>query len=175
MRINIVFTIIIFFTISAINAQSNFMLQRMADDDQNSRIGGITDWDLLRKQDSIRRIKVLEMMRDNKLNTAKDYYNAGIIFHHGNDTISSEMVVTCFKRAFYKDSTLNRWWYAAAVDRNLMRKGKPQIYGTQHITVKDTSGKAVTRLYDLDTTKITDEERSLHFVPSLAELKKELK
>ncbi|MCD8539290.1 MAG: hypothetical protein LRY55_05640 [Leadbetterella sp.] len=65
------------------------------------------------------------------------------------------------------DSTLNRWWYAAAVDRDLMWRKKPQIYGTQFIG--DKSGKL--RRYDIDTTQVTDAERAYYRVESLKEQK----
>lgn len=63
------------------------------------------------------------------------------------------------------DSTLNRWWYAAAVDRDLMRREEPQIYGTQNIVL--ASGKP--KRYKLDSTQVTDKERKYHYVPMLAE------
>ena len=118
-------------------AQTNPELQKMADADQQDRFSG-ENWDTVMKNDSIRLAKATKLFKEGELNTAKDYYNAGIIFQHGNDTIASKMAVESFKTAIEMDSTLNRWWYAAAVDRDLMRRGEPQIYGTQYIVDEKT-------------------------------------
>lgn len=65
------------------------------------------------------------------------------------------------------DSTLNRWWYAAAVDRDLMRRGEPQIYGTQFVKNKTTNN--VWKRYKIDTTIISDKQRKYYKVGTLAE------
>jgi len=57
------------------------------------------------------------------------------------------------------------WLKAAAWDRYQMRLGLPQWYGTQF--VRDPGEPW--RLYDVDTTAVTDEERAAHGVPTLAE------
>jgi hypothetical protein len=50
----------------------------------------------------------------------------------------------------------------------LLRKKKPQWYGTQY--VQDSTGKSV--LYTVDETAVTDAERIEMAVPTLAEAKK---
>lgn len=167
-----IFKLIFLLTIFIVNlarAQDNKELQKMADDDQQARMSPDTDWNLLNKRDSIRRVRVDELFEENKVKTAKDYLNAGIIFQHGNDTIASRKAVECFGKAIELDSTLNRWWYAAAVDRNLMRRGKPQIYGTQFIKNQTTNHKW--KRYEIDTTKVTDKERAYYRVETLAQQK----
>ena len=145
----------------------NTELQQIADADQQARNASDIDWKMLNKQDSLRRVRVHELIAQGKVNTAKDYFNAGIVFQHGNDTISSTLAVKNFKMALDLDENLNRWWYAAAVDRDLMRKKKPQIYGTQFIQDATTNGKW--KRYSIDTSKITDEERRYYSVETLAE------
>jgi len=139
----------------------------MAKEDQDSRMSGNINWLKLNEQDSLRRVRVFKLIDENKLKTAKDHYNAGIIFQHGNDTLASKMAVNSFKKAIDKDSTLNRWWYAAAVDRDLMRRGEPQIYGTQYVSNHSTNGKF--KRYQIDTTQVTDKERKYYRVETLAE------
>lgn len=56
---------------------------------------------------------------------------------------------------------------AAAIDRDLMRRGKPQIYGTQYIKNNTTNGQFVR--YQIDSTKISDKERKEYNVETLAE------
>ncbi|PRX51508.1 tetratricopeptide repeat protein [Salegentibacter salegens] len=152
-----------FFVFNSLNAQHNEELQEMANADQEERLSG-TDWKIINANDSIRLAKATQWFENGNLSTAKDYFNAGIIFQHGRDTMASGRAVESFKKAIALDSTLNRWWYAAAVDRDLMRRGEPQIYGTQHVV---ENGKP--KKYKMDTTKVTDTERSYYRVPSLAQ------
>ncbi|MBC8645170.1 tetratricopeptide repeat protein [Flavobacterium lindanitolerans] len=153
--------------IKAFSQTDNVELQKMADDDQNSRMKSDINWMILNKEDSLRRVRVFELLKENKVQTAKDYFNSGVVFQHGNDTIASGMAVKTFKKALELDPSLNRWWYAAAVDRDLMRKGEPQIYGTQFTKNKSTNGKWVR--YKIDPTKVTDEERQYYAVETLAQ------
>src|SRR5690606_29177696 len=134
---------------------------------QQARMGQQIDWTELNKQDSLRRARATELLDAGLVKTAKDFYNTGIIFQHGNDTVASGIAVDCFKKAIEMDSTLNRWWYAAAVDRDLMRKGEPQIYGTQIINDSSTNGKW--KRYTLNPDAVTDEERKYYGVETLAE------
>lgn len=148
-------------------AQHNEELQEMADQDQQSRFSGNIDWEKLNWEDSLRRERVLVLMKSDSLITGKDYFNAGIIFQHGTDSIASSLAVASFGKAIKMDSTLNKWWYAAAVDRDLMRKGEPQIYGTQYIQNESTEGKL--KQYLIDTTQVTDEDRTHYGVETLAQ------
>lgn len=156
-------TLLVAFTHS-LTAQNNPELQRMADEDQSSRASTQIDWNILSREDSLRRVRVFELIKENRLATAQDHLNAGIIFQHGNDTIASSMAVKSFEKALQLDPNLNRWWYAAAVDRHLMRKGQPQIYGTQFIKNNDKWKR-----YEIDTAKITDEQRKYYHVETLKE------
>ncbi len=144
----------------------NVELQRMTDQDQDQRKNrtdsGVNIW----IEDSIRRVQLKQLIREGKVITAKDHYNAALIFQHGTDTIDSGNAVAFMKKAIELDSKMDRWLLAAAIDRDLMRKGKPQIYGTQYVRSKDESGW---RLYDLDTTAVTDDERMLYRVGTLAQ------
>lgn len=160
--------ILVFLSLKAFSQTDNSELQKMADDDQNARKGPKIDWTVLNKEDSLRRVRVFELLKENKVKTAKDYLNSGIVFQHGNDTIASSMAVKTFKKALELDSTLNRWWYAAAVDRDLMQRKQPQIYGTQFIK---TSANGKWELYQMDATKVTDAERKYYRVEAVAQLK----
>ncbi len=149
------------------SGQDNKELQEMADNDQQARFASNIDWKVLNKEDSLRQIKVDEFFKENKIKTAKDFYNAGIIFQHGKDTVASKKAVEYFGKAIEMDSTLNRWWYAAAVDRDLMRREEPQIYGTQFVKNKTTNN--LWKRYEIDITIITDKQRKYYKVGTLAE------
>ena len=148
-------------------AQHNQELQEMADQDQQSRFSGTIDWVKLNMEDSLRRIRVLELMEAGSLKTGTDYFNAGIVFQHGTDSVASSLAVKCFEKAIAMDSTLNKWWYAAAVDRDLMRRGEPQIYGTQFVQNAATGGKL--QRYKIDSTQVSDEDRIYYGVETLAQ------
>lgn len=153
----------------ALAQTNNSELQKMYEADQNSRAQNNISWEQLNKEDKERENRVYELINEGKIITAKDYYNSAMIFQHGNDTIASSMAVKHMKKAIELDPGIDKWLLAAAIDRDLMRRKKPQIYGTQFIKNESTNGRFV--LYEMDTTKISDEERREHNVETLAELK----
>lgn len=161
-----------FLTLLSLNAFSqskdNVELQQMYNEDQSARQSGKIDWKILSKQDSLRERKVYEFIKDGKIVTGKDYYNSAMIFQHGRDTTASAMAVKQMKKAIELDPTINKWLLAAAIDRDLMRRNKPQIYGTQYIKMGEN---AKFELYKIDTTQVTDEQRKYYNVETLAEQK----
>lgn len=166
----ILVSLLLAFTV--VGAQNNPELQKIADQDQEARMSSEPlNWKTLRKEDSLRRVKVIELLKNKEIKTGVDYLNAGIVFQHGTDSVASKMAVKFFKKAIELDSTVNKWWYAAAVDRDLMRRGEPQIYGTQYTVIKDDLGNPTPIQYEIDTTQISDKERKYYGVPSLAEQK----
>jgi tetratricopeptide (TPR) repeat protein len=170
MKINSAIIFSLFISSFTVYAQpsDNVELQKMYDEDQRSRSQPNIDWMLLSRQDSLREVRVHEMIKEGKIVTAKDYYNSAMIFQHGRDTIASAMAVKQMKKAIEIDSTINKWLLAAAIDRDLMRRGKPQIYGTQYVK---ESMDATWKRYTIDSTKITDEDRRYYGVETLAEQK----
>lgn len=128
---------------------------------------GKIDWELVLPRDSIRLVKVLTMVENGELYTSKDFYRAGTIFQHGYDTLASGLAVKMLQKAINIDSTLNKWLLAAAIDRDLQRRGKPQIFGIQF--TKNLNGRWV--LYDIDTTVIDDSTRRKYGVSTLSELR----
>jgi len=149
--------------------QDNIELQEMYNADQRSRKIEKIDWSILNKEDEERRVKVFEMIKRGEIVTAKDYYNSAMIFQHGNDTIASSMAVKHMKKAVELDPTIDKWLLAAAIDRDLMRKNEPQIFGTQFIKNNETNGKFIR--YKIDTTKVSDEERIKYNVETLKQQK----
>jgi hypothetical protein len=151
--------------------EHNPELQTMHDEDQADRRpeSGEIDWDVVLVRDSIRLSKAYEIVESNKISTSVDYYNLAIIFQHGYDTVASGMAVQMMEKAIELDSTINKWLLAAAIDRDLQRRGKPQIFGIQFS--KNENG--TWELYEIDTTKVSDAKRKEYGVASLAELKAE--
>jgi tetratricopeptide (TPR) repeat protein len=140
----------------------------MYNEDQGSRMVTKVDWVVLAKQDSLRVVRVYELIKEGKIITGKDYYYSAMIFQHGRDTLASNMAVNQMRKAIELDSTINKWLLAAAIDRDLLRRNKPQIYGTQYVKMGQN---AKWERYQIDTTQVTDIERKYYGVETLREQK----
>ncbi|MEM9053070.1 MAG: tetratricopeptide repeat protein [Bacteroidota bacterium] len=150
----------------------NQELVKIYSEDQSDRQAGNLDWSVISKRDDERKSRVLELLDSNLVITSNDYANAAMIFQHGGDTTASGMAVRLMRKAVELDSTRNKWLLAAAIDRDLMRRGEPQIYGTQYTKQAQDDPWEI---YNLDSTKISDEERKEFGVETLAEQKEWLK
>ncbi|MFT3936267.1 MAG: hypothetical protein QM726_21740 [Chitinophagaceae bacterium] len=147
-------------------SQNNEELQKMYNEDQNARSVKNINWAVVGKEDSARRKRVYELINAGKVITGIDYFNTAMIFQHGRDSVDYAMAVKQMKKAIELDSTVNRWLLAAAIDRELMSRNKPQIYGTQYM-MKMPDGKW--QRYAIDSTVITDSVRKYYGVETLPE------
>lgn len=139
--------------------------------DQANRQTQPIDWNIVSKRDSLREVRIYELLDSNKVRTSLDYHNAAMIFQHGRDSVAYGMAVKLMKKSIELDSTANKWLLAAAIDRYLLSKGEPQIYGTQYWKMKDQPWE----LREIDTTMITDAERIEYGVETLAQQKEKVK
>lgn len=139
--------------------------------DQADRKAENIDWNIVSEKDSLREVRVYELLDSNKVLTSADYNNAAIVFQHGKDSIAYGMAVKLMRKSIELDSTRNKWLLAAAIDRDLLSRNKPQIYGTQYWKKKDQPFE----LREIDTTKITDAERIEYGVETLAQQKEKVK
>ncbi len=151
--------------------EDNPELQQMFDADQEDRESHKLDSKGINYNDSIREARVYELLDSNKVRTAKDYTNAALIFHHGEDSIAYSMAVQLMKKSLELDSTGNKWYLAVLTDRYLLSINKPQIYGTHY---KRLGNNHVVR-EEMDSTIITDAERTEYGVETLAEQREKLK
>lgn len=134
--------------------------------DQEDRQKHPIDWDIVSKRDSIRELRVYQLLESNKVKTSRDYQNAAMIFQHGGDSIAYGMAVKLMRKSIELDSTVNKWLLAAAIDRYLLSKNEPQIYGTQYLKNGENEPW---RLGKIDTTKISDKERIEYGVETIAQ------
>lgn len=150
-------------------AQNNYDLTQLFQADQDARRSNAveTDWKRVNAEDAERRQAVLAILEDGDVRTALDYYNAAMIFQHGEsvDDIRLAHSFASISAALDDSSEAARWLEAATWDRLMLKLGRPQWYGTQF--VRDDQGKWV--LYTVDTSAVTDEQRAALSVPSLAE------
>ncbi len=150
---------------------SNQELKAIYKADQEDRQTADIDWDIVSKRDEERQKRVYELLDSNKVVTSEDYANAAMVFQHGGDTIASGMAVKMMQKAVDLDSTRDKWLLAAAIDRDLVGRNKPQIFGTQFLKMgRDNPWE----MPELDTTKITDKQRIEYGVETLAEQKVKL-
>lgn len=149
----------------------NAEMKGMYDADQSARRALEVNWDQLHKDDSARQIRTRQLLDSGKLTTGQDYYNAVMIFQHGEDTVASGLSVRLMKKALDLDPTLERWLLAAAIDRDLMRRGSMQIYGTQFVK---RAQDAPWERYPLDSNQVSDRDRQYYHVETLAQQQEKL-
>lgn len=151
--------------------KDNEELKAMYKADQGDRMVPDIDWSVVSKRDEERRERVYELLDSKLVQTSDDYANAAMIFQHGRDTIDYGMAVKLMRKAIELNPERDKWLLAAAIDRELMEKGKPQIYGTQFMK---KGMDAPWEHYELDPTQVTDEERKEYGVETLAQQKMKL-
>ena len=117
-------------------------------------------------------MRIYQLLDSNKVRTSKDYHNAAMIFQHGGDSTAYGMAVKLMHKSIELDSTANKWLLAAAIDRYLLSKDEPQIYGTQY---QKFGQDEPWQLGKMDTTKISDEERIEYGVETLAQQREKVK
>lgn len=149
----------------------NTELIKIYQNDQNDRMTDNINWIEVNKRDSLRRVRVHQLLDSGKVNTGMDFKNAAMVFQHGNDSADYGLAVRLMEKAIKKDATINKWLFAAATDRYLLSKGEPQIYGTQYQKMGDEPWKRG----EIDTTKISDAERIEYGVETLAQQREKVK
>jgi tetratricopeptide (TPR) repeat protein len=140
--------------------------------DQNDRRAENIDWEVVSRNDSLREVRIYQLLDSNKVKTSLDYHNAAMIFQHGRDSVAYGMAVKLMQKSVDLDSNANKWLLAAATDRYLLSIGKPQIYGTQYQKFGEDEPWV---LGNMDTTQISDEVREEFGVETLAEQRERVK
>ena len=139
--------------------------------DQADRLTDNIDWEIVSKKDSLREVRIYQLLDSNIVQTSLDYHNAAMIFQHGGDSTAYGMAVKLMRKSIELDSTANKWLLAAAIDRYLLSIDEPQIYGTQY----QKFGSEPWQLGKMDTTKISDAERIEYGVETLAQQREKVK
>jgi len=151
--------------------ENNPELSEIYNNDQADRKTNSINWDEVSKRDSLRRVRVRQLLDSNLVRTSMDFQNAAMVFQHGRDTTDYGMAVKLMKKSIELDPTADKWLLAAATDRYLLSKEKLQIYGTQYNKMGDGPWK----LADMDSTQVTDEERIEFGVRTLAQQREQVK
>lgn len=141
-------------------------LQAIVDADQADRLGGawLKDAEAVMARDRARRDRVLALLRGGRLGSARDYFNAALVFQHSDGDVPLAYALATVSHYLDPGHKAPPSLMAAAWDRMLMRRVQPQWYGTQYQT--DERG---TFLFPVAEGAVTDQERAAMSVPSLAE------
>ncbi len=121
------------------------------------------EYKAMRARDRQRRQRVMEIVSQEELSSAEDFYHAAWIMNHGDTPEDAENAYRLALRSSELGYRPARWLTAASYDRWQMYQGKPQKYGTNYIY----DGRQ-DRLWDIDPST-TDEERQAWDVPPLTE------
>ncbi|MBE1162516.1 hypothetical protein [Dyella acidiphila] len=156
-------------------ASSDHTLARLAAADQADREAGTNkiDWSVVGKRDAARREQVTQLLNSGEVRTAEDYFDAALIFQHG-DTMQDAQLALALATVAARIDPANRdarVLAADAWDRVMTRAGKPQWYGTQYVRSK-TTGKW--ELYPTEPDVITEAQRREIGLPTLEEDKAHL-
>lgn len=132
---------------------SNATLRALKEQDQEERTSGRFATDPVNGyvRDEERRLAVKEMLRVGSVKTAEDFFNAGLIFQHG-DTVEDYRTAHAFANMALLLEPGNKgaqWLSAASLDRLLIHLGKLQWFGThqslpvEEIYLNDTDRTAL--------------------------------
>jgi len=143
----------------------NRELYRLYQADQADRTDDQKDWPGVARRDAERRKRVKEIVASNGARVSDDYFHAAMIFQHGDDVADYQTAhdLALKAAALVPTHPKARWLAAAAKDRELMKLGQPQKYGTQ-FRIENEQWV----LYVVDPS-VTDEERAKWNVPPLAQ------
>ena len=144
--------------------KENARLTELAAADQLDRK---QDNPMISKNDVDRLTEVREIVESDKLYTSQDYYNAALIYQHGNSSEDFQTANELAQKAVEIDPENQEAnvMIAQSMDRYLLSIGKPQVYGTQR-TLLGT----LEYLRPIDTLAVTDAERKALGVHSIQKL-----
>lgn len=153
----------------------NEELKAMFEADQGERLteDGKINWAVVAKNDTQRQARVLELESAGLIRTGNDHFHAAMIFQHGSTPEDYERAHEHAKKGVELGSShpVAKWLIAATWDRWQMSRKLPQWYGTQYVR---TLPDGPLRLYTIDETAVTDDDRRALGVPTLAEAKQRL-
>lgn len=152
-------------TTTAAPQPDNAALKVLYQADLADRKGDQVDWPALTRRDAERRQQVKAMLADGGIRTARDYYWAAWMFHHGQsaDDHALAFALATISRNLAPEHPAPKWLSAAAFDRYLVSHIMPQWYGTQSKTYSD--GRA--ELDPVDPKAVSEEQRVALGVPRL--------
>ncbi len=148
---------------------SNSEMTALFKADQAARTGpGEIDWEVVAREDAVRRARTKALLDSGALNSGDDYWHAAFVFQHGGDADSYLLAHTLATVAIARGRPDATWIAAASLDRYLQEIGQKQIYGTQYSL--PAGGEATQEPYD--RALVSDALRKALGVPGQAEQEK---
>jgi hypothetical protein len=137
---------------------------------RDRRLAKLSPTELL-SRDAARKSEVRALLKYKHatLSAAEEYY-AAWIFHHGSTQVDAAMAKRLALQSFKRGYTKAGWLYAASTDRLLMRRKKPQKFGTQFFK-KDS--RSPWKLYKTEPGT-SEAERNKYGVQSLEKQLKDI-
>jgi hypothetical protein len=156
---------------------NNKKIALMYGEDQNARLSGNPDWTKLEKEDSIRRIQIMELIESNQIKSPHDYYKTAMIMHHSTDPEDSKIAheLALMSLVFEEKHQMAPWLAAATKDRYLLNSGKKQWFGTQGLQFLTQNSKLGLDPAKIDTAAVANELRTRWNVPSIEKIREYLK
>jgi hypothetical protein len=149
----------------------NSELTQMYDQDQSERMdvhgSDVKAWAIISAHDKVHRDRVLELMHQDKLETAEDYFHAALIMQHGDEPSDYMLAHIMSCAAAQMGNKPSVWLSAASFDRLMQKVGQSQVFGTQYR--KDPS--LGWTLQPLASEVLTDGVRKTFNVPTLEQSK----
>ncbi|MEJ8544718.1 hypothetical protein, partial [Brevibacillus borstelensis] len=139
----------------------NSELKRLFEEDQND-LRVLTEG--RKERDGERRRRVNEILSEGKMTEGADFFFAAIIFQHGEELSEWFLAHELAKKAAELGFEQGKWLAAVALDRWLVRQGRPAKFGNQLIPFG-----GVYRLPAVDPLT-TDEERAASDIAPLDDL-----
>jgi hypothetical protein len=162
-------------TVAANDPKDSAEMKRIFDEDQGDRknfvpkmtpkqqVGRINT---VGSRDAQRRKRVMELLKENTLQTGNDFEEAAFVFQHGDKSDDYLLAHTLAMVAMAKGKSNARWIAAATLDRYLQKIKQPQIFGTQYSKGPNASDKWSQDPYDREL--VPDAFRNVVCVPDLA-------
>lgn len=149
-------------------SSDNVELAKMYQEDQAVRSVPFEsiDWEKVSKQDLQHRVRVAELLKEDKVQTANDYFHAAMIYQHASDKDGYKLAHELSVIGAIKGNKTSIWLSAASWDRFLNSMKENQRFGTQYSS-KD--GKT----FELNTTDemVSDSMRKAMSCPTLQQAK----
>ncbi|MCA9803016.1 MAG: hypothetical protein KC777_13690, partial [Cyanobacteria bacterium HKST-UBA02] len=128
-------------------------------------------WEEISSHDREHRARVIELMNQNRLRSADDFYRAAMIMQHGDTPADFTLAHVFAMAAVQKGNKEAVWLSAASFDRLMQSANQPQVFATQYY--KNANDPYVLK-QPMKADMITDYIRQAFNVPTLEESKKRL-
>jgi endo-1,4-beta-D-glucanase Y len=115
-------------------------MKAIFDADQGGRKTEAIDWKTVAAADVKRQARTRELLAQNLLHTGQDYWEAAVVFQHGDTSNSYLLAHVLAMVALAKGKQDAISMASATLDRYLMNIGQKQIFGTQFVSPDMTGG-----------------------------------